>query len=179
MTWLTPSHTLATVPVFASQCGKRQLLTSHVPPGCLSRWSAPLPKGQQALDQQYRSARPEAGKSGKKTLNSQVLGLRGEGAGKEGWAWGREEVQHHLNPMQTLSNLNRPAVISDSPGRTEYHSNPYESCFAVVPKHRKYRVYTNQNNCTSTTGLLLNRDSQLELLLTECFENRSFTWIST
>lgn len=81
--------------------------------------------------------------------------------------------------MQTLSNLNRPTVISDSPGRTGYHSNRYESCFAVVPKHRKYRVYTNQNDCTSTTGLLLNRDSQLELLLTECFENRSFIWIST
>lgn len=86
-------------------------------------------------------------------------------------------MQHCLNPMQMLPNLNSPAVILAQEGE-DITAAP-ESCFAVVPKHRKYKVYMYQNDCAGTTGLLLSRHSQLELLLTECFENRSFIWTST
>lgn len=78
-----------------------------------------------------------------------------------------------------VASLNRLGVVSDSPGKTGYLRSLCEPCFAVLPKHRKYSVYIYQNNCTCTTGSLLSRESQPELQLTECFENRPFIWMST
>lgn len=52
--------------------------------------------------------------------------------------WSREDTQHP-NPVQTLSNFNRAATISNRPGRVQHCSSPCESCLLANSTYQ--RVY--------------------------------------
>lgn len=116
----------------------------------------------------------------KQVNQAKTTELTGFGMGRQGRKSVHEEREGTAPSKSSVdvASLNRLGVVPESPGMTGYCRSPCEPCFGVSPKHRKYGVYIHQNNCTCTTGLLLSKESQPELKLTECFENRPFIWMS-